>query len=115
MEDDGEVVIMANENSHKKGSQSHRDVIDSSLAVTPSKLFTGTPEEEHNKAAKTYLNALGPGQYNLPPLTGRFSIETRKKNLPNISFGSKTKQPWHPEYHTDFVGKTSPAPTKYSP
>jgi len=27
----------------------------------------------------------------------------------------KTKTPWNAEYHTDFVGKSSPPSTRYSP
>ena len=76
---------------------------------------TGTSEVEHQKAERTYLNALGPGQYNLPPLTGRFSLESKRKNIPYISLHSKVRQSWHPEYKTDFVGRNSPPSTKYSP
>lgn len=79
------------------------------------KLFTGTSKVEHDKALKTYLNGTGPGQYNLPPLTGRHSLESKRRNIPYISFGQKTKQPWHEEFHTDFVGQTSPPATRYSP
>ena len=112
-DDDDQVVI--NLTHAVKGSQTGRNQNNQSLIVNSTKLFTGTPEEEHSKAHRTYLNELGPGQYNLPPLTGRYSIETKKKNIPLISFGPKTKQPWHPEYHTDFVGRSSPSPTTYSP
>jgi hypothetical protein len=108
-------VYQAIESYQKKGSLSQRDLSPDGKELSPSKLFTGTTEEEHSKAARTYLNSIGPGQYNLPQLTGRYSIETKRKNIPLISFGPKTKSPWHPEYHTDFVGKKSPAPTKYSP
>ena len=79
------------------------------------KLMTGTDEVEHEKAHRTFLNELGPGQYSLPPLTGRHSIESKRRNHPYISFGSKTKAPWHAEFHTDFVGQTSPPSTRYSP
>ena len=48
-------------------------------------------------------------------MTGRHSIESKRRNHPYISFGSKTKAPWHAEFHTDFVGQTSPPSTRYSP
>lgn len=70
---------------------------------------------ELDKASRTYLNDVGPGQYNLPPLTGRHSLEAKRRNIPSISFGLKTKAPWHNEFHTDFVGKSSPPSTRYSP
>ena len=110
--DDGDVVITP---ERKAGLATHRERENKSLTSNPSKIFTGTSIEEHDKANRTYLNELGPGQYNLPAMTGRHSIEAKRRNLPSISFGPKTKQPWHPEYATDFVGKTSPAPTRYSP
>lgn len=79
------------------------------------KIFTGTTEQEHEKALRTYMNEIGPGQYSLPPLTGRHSIESKRRNIPYISFGSKTKAPWHEEFHSEFVGKSSPPSTRYSP
>ena len=79
------------------------------------KNLTGTPEAEHEKAHRTFLNELGPGQYSLPPLTGRQSLESKRRNIPNISFAGHTKTPWNAEYHTDFVGKSSPPSTRYSP
>lgn len=48
--------------------------------------FTGTSFIEEEKAHRTYLNEIGPGQYNLPKLTGRHSIESKRRNIPNISF-----------------------------
>ena len=110
---EGEVIYESPRTEAAKRNK--RAMNQTTLEGLPSKLFTGTPDEEYEKAARTYLNELGPGQYNLPPLTGRHSIETKRKNIPLISFGPKTKKPWHPEYHTEFVGQTSPAPTKYSP
>lgn len=73
---------------------------------SPSKLqiFTGTGEMEHEKAERTYLNPVGPGMYKLPSLTGRHAIESQKKNIPMISFGKKTKQPWHVELERGFIG-----------
>ena len=88
------------------------------LNESPSKatMWTGTSQVEHEKAEKTYLNALGPGQYQLPALTGRFSIESKRRNIPCLTFGQKVhKVGWHPELHADFVGKSSPPATKYSP
>lgn len=79
------------------------------------KIFTGTAPNERDKAHRTYLNELGPGQYNLPSLTGRHSLESKRRNLPHISFAQKTKAPWYEEMHTDFVGKSSPPSTRYSP
>ena len=79
------------------------------------KIFTGTNIEDAEKAHRTYLNELGPGQYNLPQLTGRHSLESKRRNIPNISFAARTKMPWTEEFHTDFVGKSSPPSTRYSP
>ena len=79
------------------------------------KVFTGTNQDDHDKAHRTYLNELGPGQYNLPQLTGRYSLESKRRNHPNISIAHPTKTPWNAEYHTDFVGKSSPPSTRYSP
>lgn len=59
------------------------------------KVFTGTSFVEEEKAHRTYLNEIGPGQYNLPKLTGRHSIESKRRNIPNISFASNTKMPWN--------------------
>ena len=87
---------------------------DPSKASLRSKVFTGTGDVEQEKAHRTYLNELGPGQYSLPPLTGRHSLESKRRNIPNISFGAKVKTPWHAEFHTDFVGKSSPPSTRYS-
>ena len=56
-------------------------------------------EEDQEKAHKTYLNELGPGQYNLPPLTGRHSLESKRRNHPYISISFPTKTPWNAEYH----------------
>ena len=93
--------------------------IDSKSSIRQShpqmKVFTGTSEIEHEKAHRTYLNELGPGQYSLPPLTGRHSIESKRRNHPYISFGGKTKAPWHAEFYSEFVGQTSPPSTRYSP
>lgn len=84
-------------------------------SVNNNKLFTGTTDQETDKALRTYMNEIGPGQYNLPSLTGRHSLESKRRNIPSISFGGKTKAPWHSEFHTDFVGQSSPASTRYSP
>ena len=79
------------------------------------KIFTGPRIEDEDKAHRTYLNEIGPGQYNLPPLTGRHSLESKRRNIPNITLAEKTKMPWNAEYHQDFVGKSSPPSTRYSP
>lgn len=79
------------------------------------KVFTGTGDNEYSKAHRTYLNEIGPGQYNLPELTGRHSLDTKRRNIPLISFSPRTKAPWHDEFHKDFVGQTSPPSTRYSP
>jgi hypothetical protein len=75
----------------------------------------GTSERELHKALKTYLNCTGAGDYNIRKLIGEKMIETSKKNAPSFSFASKTKMSWFPEHHVDFLGKSSPAATKYSP
>ena len=62
------------------------------------------------------MNPVGPGAYSLPPLTGRFSIESKRRNIPALSFGQKVhKVGWHRDLHTDFVGQSSPPVTTYNP
>ena len=78
-------------------------------------MFTGSPEKVHQHAERTYLNAAGPGQYNLPSLTGRHSLHSKLRNLPNFSLALPTKASWHHEFHTEFVGRSSPPATRYSP
>ena len=51
----------------------------------------------------------------MPALTGRHSLESNRRNIPYISFGKKTKKPWHGEFHSEFVGQSSPPSTRYSP
>ena len=79
------------------------------------KIFTGSSRKEHEHAANTYLNATGPGTYDLPSLTGRHSLNSKLRNPPKISLASHVKAPWHAGYHVDFVGLTSPPSTRYSP
>lgn len=52
-------------------------------------LWTGTAASEIKRAADTYLNNVGPGQYNLPPIFG--ACDSTRKNHPSLPFGSKTK------------------------
>ena len=81
--------------------------LDTGMVNSPSKVtvFTGTSQLEQEKAERTYMNALGPGAYSLPPLTGRFSIESKRRNIPALTFGQKVhKVGWHPDLATDFVG-----------
>ena len=85
---------------------------------SPSKVtvWTGTNQVEIERAERTYMNALGPGDYDLPSLTGRFSIESKMRNIPALSFGMRPyKVGWHPELKADFVGQSSPPVTTYSP
>ena len=48
-------------------------------------MFDGTSIRELNKALSTYLNAVGPGDYNLKSLTGTTIMETHKRNMPLYS------------------------------
>lgn len=84
------------------------------LDVHDNELWTGTSKSHIYRAAATYMNNVGPGQYNLPPLFGTKTIETRKRNLPLISFGIKTKPILHKEFAKELLGSHSPPP-KYSP
>ena len=62
------------------------------------------------------MNPLGPGTYELPSLTGRYAIESNKRNIPALSFGQRlNKQGWHKDMTVDFVGKSSPPSTTYTP
>lgn len=63
--------------------------LETGMIGSPSKqtIWTGTSQVEQEKAERTFMNSLGPGAYSLPPLTGRFSIESKRRNIPALSFG----------------------------
>jgi hypothetical protein len=62
------------------------------------------------------MNHIGPGQYQLPNLTGRKNITSKNKNGQMFSMRSKGKIPvYHPGLEDEFVGSQSPEATKYSP
>ena len=63
--------------------------LEPTLANNPSmaSIWTGTSQLEQEKAERTYMNPLGPGTYDLPSLTGRFAVESNKRNIPALSFG----------------------------
>ena len=42
-------------------------------------------------------------------------IQTKNKNAPKFSFGSRVKEPYFHECYTDFLGKDSPPSNKYNP
>ena len=83
--------------------------------IDQKRLFDGTSERELMKAMSTFLNVTGAGDYTLPSLTGKNVIETGFRNSPSFSFKRRSKAGWHPNMHADFVGKSSPPPTVYSP
>jgi len=67
------------------------------------------------KAMSTFLNCTGAGDYILPDLIGKNALESKHRNSPSITFKSNTKMPWFPNHYVDFVGKSSPPSTHYSP
>lgn len=92
----------------------HKKKRSNSPNVEINELWTGTSKNHIQRAAATYLNNVGPGQYDLPPLFGTKTIETRKRNLPLISFRMKTKPVLHKEFAKELLGRHSPPPI-YSP
>ena len=83
--------------------------------IDKKRLFDGTSERELMKAMSTFLNVTGAGDYTLPSLTGKQLVEAGFKNSPSFSFKRRSKLPWHPNLHADFVGQSSPPSTVYSP
>jgi len=67
------------------------------------------------KALKTYLNGTGAADYNLPQMTGKKIIESKRSNQPNWTLKSRTKLSWFPERAVDFQAQSSPPSTLYSP
>ena len=67
------------------------------------------------KALKTYLNGTGVGDYELAKSLGDKMVESSKVNLPNWSLKGRVKMGWFPQRNTDFMGQSSPPPTKYQP
>ncbi|CDW87071.1 UNKNOWN [Stylonychia lemnae] len=68
-----------------------------------------------DRALSTYLNPVGPGQYNLKSLIGNQIIEGPMRNGPCYSLKKKTNTSWFPEMKVDFQGKDSPGFNHYSP
>lgn len=63
-------------------------------------------------------NETGPGQYSLPQLVAVDHVTlSTMRNTPNIKIGlpiTKNK-PYYKETYSDFIGRSSPNPCKYSP
>ena len=78
-------------------------------------MFDGTSEREINKALSTFMNVTGPGDYHLPHLTGSGLSTSKMRNAPQWSMKRKSKPSWFPNMAVDFVGKSSPRSTLYSP
>lgn len=80
------------------------------------RMWDGTSDRELMKAMSTFLNCTGAGDYNLPDLIGRNTLESKQINSPSFSFKQKSKKlAWFPNHYTDFVGQSSPPSTLYSP
>lgn len=62
----------------------------------------------------TYLNANGPGDYEVPATIGASNPASDKKTVPKFSMAQKVKLTAHPEYASDFLMKDSPG-IKYQP
>ena len=63
----------------------------------------------------SYMHAPGVGDYNLPDLTGGKVCDSMRRSNPQWSFKSRTKLGYFPYRQVEFVGKSSPAPTRYTP
>lgn len=65
-----------------------------------------------------HINETGPGQYTLPQLVAveHKSLSTMR-NTPMISIGlpNTKNKPYYKETYSDFIGRSSPNPCKYSP
>ena len=62
----------------------------------------------------TYLNANGPGDYEIQHTVGTNIVNSTKQTGPKYSMGKPNKLPAHAEYAKDFLMKDSPA-IKYNP
>lgn len=49
--------------------------------------MSGTSEQEVQKALKTYMSDVGPGQYGNPDLTGRYLYRSKMSNAPSVKIG----------------------------
>lgn len=78
-------------------------------------MMHGTSMKSLQRATSTYLNTTGPGDYSLPKLIGSKEADSRRPNVPQFSMRGHTRMPWDPNYKVDFIGRSSPSPTKYNP
>lgn len=78
-------------------------------------VFLGTSKIQLERAYRSYLNQVGVGDYDLPSLTGSKVADSLKKNNPTWSLRSRVKMSYFPYRQVDFVGKSSPPVTRYSP
>lgn len=62
----------------------------------------GTSQKEINRALSSFLNRIGPGQYDPPSYIGKQPIEGNKKSPPEYSFKQKTKLAAFREYAVVF-------------
>ena len=63
-----------------------------------------------------HLNMTGPGEYEVQGAVGRICLaQSEKRNYPAFSMGAKTKKPYWPTYHIDFLGRDSPGMNIYNP
>ena len=81
---------------------------------TGKRIVDNTSEHEIMRAMSTYLNRVGPGQHNMPNLTGRNNTLSKMHNSPSFTFRAKVTQPFFKGREVDFVGRASPPATKYS-
>ena len=61
-----------------------------------------------------YMNQTGPGEHNMPWLTGKKQVSSKMKNEPTFSMRAKVKMPYYPGADTQFKGSASPDPTRYA-
>lgn len=86
-----------------------------SLLTENKVLITGTTDRQYRRAIETFMNNVGPGQYNLPPLTGRISHDPIQGNVPKATFSKGNKRAFFPEFERENLGKYSPDTITPSP
>ena len=78
-------------------------------------LSHGTNPKQIMRAFETYMNPVGPQDYDLPQLIGTKPVQSEFKNDGHYSLKYRTKLSWFPSRHAEFQAKDAPPCTNYSP
>ena len=61
-----------------------------------------------------YMNETGPGEHEMPWLTGKKQVSSKMKNEPTFTMRGRVKMPYYPGSGTAFAGSASPPATLYA-